>query len=65
MSYWDFVKTEVRDRGPDPIVTWISNSSRIELSTITFANAMSKASNFLLDGLELDESSSISVKNPS
>ncbi len=61
MSYWDFVKTEVRDRGPDPIVTWISNSSRIELSTITFANAMSKASNFLLDGLELDESSSISV----
>ena len=61
MTYWDLVKTEVRDRGPAPLITWLKDSSRIELSTITFANAVSKASNFLIDGLELEEESSISV----
>ena len=48
-------------RGPMPLVTWINDAGRIELSNVTFANAVSKASNFLIEGLELDEESSIAV----
>ena len=51
----------MRDRGPAPIITWISSAGRIELSTVTFANAVSKAGNFLVDGLELEESSKLNV----
>ena len=51
----------VRDRGPAPIVTWVSDIGRIELSAITFNNAISKASNFLVDGLELEEVATVSV----
>ncbi len=51
----------VRDRGPAPIVTWVSDIGRIELSAITFNNAISKASNFLVDGLELEEDSSVNI----
>ncbi len=52
----------VRGRGPSPIVTWISDLGRIELSAITFNNAISKASNFLIDGLELDEDATLSIE---
>ena len=51
----------VRGRGPSPIVTWISDLGRIELSAITFNNAISKASNFLVDGLELEEDATVSI----
>jgi uncharacterized protein (TIGR03089 family) len=51
----------VRDRGPAPIVTWVSDLGRIELSAITFNNAISKASNFLVDGLELEEDASVNI----
>jgi uncharacterized protein (TIGR03089 family) len=51
----------VRERGPAPFVTWLSSAGRIELSTVTFANAVSKAGNFLVDGLELAEDSKINV----
>ena len=51
----------MRDRGPAPIITWISSAGRIELSTVTFANAVSKAGNFLVDGLELEERSKLNV----
>ena len=51
----------VRDRGPSPIVTWLSDIGRIELSAITFNNAISKASNFLVDGLELEEDATVSI----
>ena len=51
----------MRDRGPAPIVTWVSDVGRIELSAITFNNAISKASNFLVDGLELEEDATVSV----
>jgi uncharacterized protein (TIGR03089 family) len=51
----------VRDRGPAPIITWLSSAGRIELSTVTFANAVSKAGNFLVDGLELEERSKLNV----
>ncbi len=48
-------------RDPMPVITWINDVGRIELSNVTFANAVSKASNFLIDGLELTEESSIAV----
>ncbi len=51
----------MRDRGPAPLVTWLSSAGRIELSNVTFANAVSKAGNFLVDGLELEESSKLNV----
>ena len=51
----------LRDRGPAPIVTWVSDIGRIELSAITFNNAISKASNFLVDGLELEENATLSI----
>ena len=51
----------VRDRGPSPIVTWLSDIGRIELSAITFNNAISKGSNFLIDGLELEEDASVRI----
>ena len=51
----------VRGRGPSPIVTWLSDIGRIELSAITFNNAISKASNFLVDGLELEEDATVSI----
>ena len=44
-----------------PVITWINDLGRIELSNVTFANAISKASNFVIDGLELTEESSIAV----
>ena len=55
------LQRNVRERGPAPIVTWLSSAGRIELSTVTFANAISKAGNFLVDGLELEESSKLNV----
>jgi len=55
------LQRNVRDRGPAPIVTWLSSAGRIELSTVTFANAVSKAGNFLVDGLELEGSSKLNV----
>ena len=51
----------VQGRGPSPIVTWVSDAGRIELSAITFNNAISKASNFLVDGLELEEDATVSI----
>ena len=51
----------VRGRGPSPIVTWLSDIGRIELSAITFNNAISKASNFLVGGLELEEDATVSI----
>ena len=51
----------VRGRGPSPIVTWLSDIGRIELSAITFNNAISKASNFIVDGLELEEDATVSI----
>jgi hypothetical protein len=59
--YFQSLQTCVKDRGPAPLVTWLSDVGRIELSATTFNNAVSKASNFLIDGLEIEEDSSLSV----
>ena len=55
------LQKRVQGRGPSPIVTWVSDVGRIELSAITFNNAISKASNFLVDGLELEEDATVSI----
>lgn len=62
MDFFNSLKKVVAESGPKPVITWLSDVGRIELSAVTFANAISKASNFLIDGLELDEESSISVE---
>jgi len=54
MSYWQNVQAILKTSGPKPIYTWVSDNGRIELSVVTFANAVSKASNFISEGLELD-----------
>ena len=61
MHFWDELQKCIRGRGPSPIVTWLSDIGRIELSAITFNNAISKASNFLVDGLELEEDTTLSI----
>jgi uncharacterized protein (TIGR03089 family) len=61
MSFWTELQRSTATRGATPLITWLSDLGRIELSTVTYANAVSKASNFLIDGLELDEESSIAV----
>ena len=62
MTYWTELQRTVKERGPAPLVTWLGELGRIELSAVTFANAVSKAGNFIIDGLELDEDSSIDVE---
>lgn len=61
MSYWQNLQAILKTSGPKPIYTWISNNGRIELSVVTFANAVSKASNFLSEGLELDPGTRVNV----
>jgi uncharacterized protein (TIGR03089 family) len=61
-KYFELLQQAVKNRGPSPLVTWVSDLGRIELSAVTFANAVSKASNFLIDGLELNEDSLIAVE---
>jgi uncharacterized protein (TIGR03089 family) len=60
-DFFTSLKQMVANSGPKPVVTWLSDSGRIELSAITFANAVNKASNFLVEGLELDDQSSMNV----
>ena len=61
MSFWSELQRDTSARGPSPVVTWLSDVGRIELSAITFNNAISKASNFLVDGLELEVDATVSV----
>ena len=61
MSFWTELQRNTSSRGATPLVTWLSDIGRIELSTVTFANAVSKAGNFLIDGLELEEDATVSV----
>jgi uncharacterized protein (TIGR03089 family) len=53
--------SNAQKRGPAPFVTWHGGLGRIELSVTTYVNAVSKAGNFLVEGLMLDESSCVRV----
>jgi uncharacterized protein (TIGR03089 family) len=61
MSYWQNLQAKLKTSGPKPIYTWVSDNGRIELSVVTFANAVSKASNFISEGLELDPGTRVKV----
>lgn len=61
MSFWTNLQHNTSTRGADPLVTWLSDIGRIELSGVTFNNSICKASNFLVDGLELDEDATVNV----
>ncbi|MEY3607188.1 MAG: hypothetical protein RL289_1368 [Actinomycetota bacterium] len=61
MSFWTDLQRNTSARGAAPLVTWLSDIGRIELSGLTFNNAICKASNFLVDGLELEEDATVSV----
>jgi|LakMenE01Jun11ns_1017448.scaffolds.fasta_scaffold9932300_2 uncharacterized protein (TIGR03089 family) len=61
MSYWQNLQAILETSGPKPIYTWVSDNGRIELSVVTFANAVSKASNFISEGLELDPGTRVKV----
>ncbi len=61
MSFWTELQRNTSSRGATPLVTWLSDRGRIELSGVTFNNAICKASNFLVDGLELEEDVTVSI----
>ncbi len=61
MSFWTELQRNTSSRGATPLVTWLSDLGRIELSGVTFNNAICKASNFLVDGLELEEDVTVSI----
>jgi len=61
-SLWQAMMSHAQKRGPQPFVTWHGGLGRIELSVTTYVNAVSKAGNFLVEGLMLDESSSVRVE---
>ena len=61
-TLWQAMMSNAQKRGPEPCVTWHGGLGRIELSVTTYVNALSKAGNFLVEGLMLDESSSVRVE---
>jgi len=61
-SLWSAMMANVQKRGPAPCVTWHGALGRIELSVTTYVNAVSKAGNFLVEGLMLDETSCVRVE---
>ena len=61
-TLWDEFLKCAKSRGPEPLVTWIGEAGRVELSVTTYMNAVSKAANFLIDGLMLDENAKIRIQ---
>jgi uncharacterized protein (TIGR03089 family) len=61
-TLWQAMMSVAQKRGPQPFVTWHGELGRIELSVTTYVNAVSKAANFLVEGLMLDEESTVRVE---
>jgi len=59
---WSEFQKFARTRSNNPFVTWLGDAGRIELSGATYMNAISKAANMLVDGLECDEDSTVDVR---
>lgn len=51
---WQNISLAALHHGAAPMFTWRSGDSRIELSGKTYLNSVSKAANFLSDGLEVE-----------
>ncbi len=62
INLWNEVSNNLRKVGPKPVISWVSDKGRVELSGTTFLNAISKAGNYLIDGCGFDDSSSINVQ---
>ena len=58
---WNDFQKFAQSRSNDPFVTWLGEAGRIELSGATYMNAVSKAANLLVDGIECDEDSTMHV----
>ena len=58
---WPHITSAVQAAGSSPMFTWRNGDSRIELSGVTFLNAVSKAANFILDGLEVESGQPVYV----
>ena len=63
-SFFTHVQRAVSERASHPVVTWISDEGRVELSVITLANGISKASNLLRDQCEIGSGSSVAIDLP-
>lgn len=64
-SFFTHVQQSVAQRSSQPILTWINNSGRIELSVVTLANGISKAANLLQSQCEIGSGSSVCIDLPS
>ena len=58
---WTFIKSAAESAGSSPMFTWRHGPNRVELSGITFLNAVSKAANFISDGLEINPEARVYV----
>ena len=64
LQFFDCVRNTVQSRSSQPVVTWISNGGRIELSAVTLANGISKAANLLRDQCEIASGSHVFINLP-
>lgn len=58
---WQYISAACQSHGSSPMFTWLGSAGRIELSGTTFHNAVSKAGNFLADGLEVEPEQEVFV----
>ena len=58
---WQYISAACQSHGSSPMFTWLGSAGRIELSGTTFLNAVSKAGNFLADGLEVEPEQEVFV----
>ncbi|MEI6404969.1 MAG: TIGR03089 family protein [Actinomycetes bacterium] len=59
---WQSITSALRAVGPSPMVTWLAPMGSIELSGTTYFNGVSKAANFLVDGLMIDAHTAVAVE---
>ena len=58
---WQYIAAACQSHSASPMFTWLGSAGRIELSGTTFLNAVSKAGNFLADGLEVEPEQDVFV----
>ncbi len=58
---WKLILERCSLLGPAPMFTWVTEAARIELSGTTFLNAVSKASNMMRDGLDVEPGDNVYV----
>lgn len=56
---WTSISRAAQNFGPAPMYTWVTATSRIELSGTTFLNGVSKAANMLRDGQDVEQGDAV------